>query len=74
MDNKEFMDEFYRETDKRTGMDKLPARVSGGRCALFMAYGRGDNPYLTPSQWDDLKDFTHEELLDLMRKPEWLTS
>ena len=72
MTNQEFMHEFYKDTDKRTGMNNLPPNVSGGRCALFMAYGSGENPYLTPEQWNDLKDFTPEELLGLARKAtEW---
>lgn len=69
MTNKEFMDEFYRDADNRTGMNKLPPRVSGGRCAIFMAYGKGENPYLTPEQWNDLNGFTYKELLGLARKP-----
>lgn len=69
MTDQEFYKEFYKDADKRLGVDKPIPRVAFGRYALFLAFGRGVNPYLSPAQMDDLKDFSHEELIALMRKP-----
>jgi len=68
MDRQTFMNEFYKKTDERLGIKVIfGSGVTGGRCALYMAYGDGENPYLTAEQWNDLKDFTYEELLALKR-------
>lgn len=63
----EGMNEFWHDTDVRVGLDKLPPRVGGGRYALCQAYLRGDNPYLSPSQYKDLEDYGFTDLMEIER-------
>lgn len=45
------IDRIYCNIDKKVGMDKLPPNVSGSRWAIYECYGRGKNPYISPTQW-----------------------